>query len=791
MKPTFKYLMICLFALFCFNSCQDETVQETESPEESIAPNSTVANLVRLTVSNDGSVDNVMDNTDCFSINLPVTIVVNDITITINTLDDLELIEEIFDEYEEDEDFLEFLFPITIILNDYTEIVIENEEQLEDFIEECTDQEDDIIECVDFVYPISFSIYNADFQLIDTVEIDSDQTLYEFLNSLQDDPNGAVIASLNYPVSLIYADGSTVEVNSNQELEAAINAAEEECEDDNEEECNEEDVAMYLQECFWNIVAYNGDDHFIEYDIYFNENGTLEIINGDTTEAIGGEWEMSVSNDGLPELVISNLTAFSDDLEGSWIVVECEDDRLEMISGDNHLVLESECSNNQSLIECYSLYIDSQECDDNNDGTAIFIFETEITTTQECQELYPLGLTVHSSYEDAENGVNPLNVPLTTPIEFSSQTFYVRIYSEVTLEFAIQELVLVVESCNSDFDCPDLEANFGDECEDANGSLGFINENCECEVEDNNLFDCFENLELEFCDDTMPYNDGIMWFDLTEIYAECENDTITVTYHESLAEAEANIGALVSPYENTAAFTQGIYARVELIEDSSVFEVFEVWLNIFECDPFECFGDYGLFVCDEDDGVTDGLGAFDLDLIFANCPNDNVEYYFYETIADAENQVNPLVNPYVNVTQPQVIYSRVELVDNNEVYEIFVHELIVEVCNPSGCTEQEVDAHLVECIWDITSYNGSDDLIEYNFDFENNTNIVIIYTDETTIDATWSTSQTNDGVIIEFSNVNGANIQAITGEWLVVECAESEFILHRNDDEMIMQQNCN
>ena len=129
---------------------------------------------MRSTAANDGSVDDTMDAANCLSINLPVTIIVNGITITINTLEDLEFIQELFDEFDDDEDFLEFLFPITIILNDYTQIVIENQEQLENFIDECTDDNDDVIECVDFVYPISFSIYNSDFQIIDTVIIEND-----------------------------------------------------------------------------------------------------------------------------------------------------------------------------------------------------------------------------------------------------------------------------------------------------------------------------------------------------------------------------------------------------------------------------------------------------------------------------------------------------------------------------------------------------------------------------------------------------------------------------------------
>ena len=49
-----------------------------------------------------------------------------------------------------------------------------------------------------------------------------------------------------------------------------------------------------------------------------------------------------------------------------------------------------------------------------------------------------------------------------------------------------------------------------------------------------------------------------------------------------------------------------------------------------------------------------------MNLIFSDCPSDDVVYDFYLTSADAENEVNPLVNPFVNiVAYEQTIYSRV------------------------------------------------------------------------------------------------------------------------------------
>jgi hypothetical protein len=54
----------------------------------------------------------------------------------------------------------------------------------------------------------------------------------------------------------------------------------------------------------------------------------------------------------------------------------------------------------------------------------------------------------------------------------------------------------------------------------------------------------------------------------------------------------------------------------------------------------------------------------------------------------------------------------------------------------------------------------------------------------------WTTSQSSDGVLIEFSNVAGSNIQVITGEWLVVECEEGRLELHRGADVFVLERNC-
>jgi hypothetical protein len=705
MKNNFKFfLLLTFFALLTFNSCQNETIEVNEpNDQETIVPNSVLANLMLSASSNNGALDDILDNANCLAINLPVTIIVNDITITINTLADLELIVQIFEEFENDEDVLEFLFPIAVVLNDYTEITINNEDELESFIDECT-EDDDVIECVDFQYPISFSLYNADFQITDTVIIENDEALYVFLESLENSNEGVVLASLNFPVTLIYANGETLEVDTNQELEAAINAAEGDCEDV-EEDCTEDDVAMYLQECYWRMVSFNGDDNFIQYQLFFNENGTLEIIDGATTVAIGGNWNMSTSNDGLPEIVISELTAFSDDLEGSWIVVDCGEDRFE-------LVREIEGNTTTIVIE--------QECEDDIDCSAQEISDY----LQECMWYAGTNLydnTIADSFEFTENGIviitNPTsNETLTGAwnVSLTDSGVFITLdlpepYSVISLEWKVVECeaqriemlnennYLVFErDCNEEaYDCEEMQANFGDDCETPNGVVGFINENCECQIENTNPFECFTSFEAQLVECDGDTVDGYALFNLTNAFANCiQANAHTVTYHETIADADANVNAIPNPseYANIVEASQTVYIRVELNE-SAVFEIFEI-------------------------------------------------------------------------------------------------SLIVENCNTGNCTEEEVDAYLTECHWNIVNYNNSNDLIEYDFDF-NTDGIVTITGSGATYTGFWSTSQSANGVIVEFSNISGPNIQAINGNWFVVECEENRLEMHINNDIMVLERDCN
>ncbi|MDB2471710.1 hypothetical protein N9W96_03535 [Flavobacteriaceae bacterium] len=229
----YKIIIVTFFVPITLLTCQDEIVEISETNEESvIIPNSTFVSSMQSTVTNDGSVDDIMDDADCFSVDLPVTVLVNDLSITINTLSDLQLIEDIYNEFDTDEDSLEFSFPITIILYNYENIVIQNQTELVAFTADCDNLVTDLNQCIDFRYPISFSIYNTEFQITETIFFENDETLYYFLDSIQETTEENVLASLNFPVTMVYTDGSIIDVFTNQELENVINEVGNDCDND-------------------------------------------------------------------------------------------------------------------------------------------------------------------------------------------------------------------------------------------------------------------------------------------------------------------------------------------------------------------------------------------------------------------------------------------------------------------------------------------------------------------------------------------------------------------------------
>ncbi len=359
MKKFQKFSLGIVVLLVTLFSCQSEEVVQndgTTDNENAITANSNAADLIKRTTLKDGSTDNIIDNANCLTVALPVTIVVDGLEIIVDSEEDFEVIEDIFDEFEDDEDLLDLLFPITIITSDFTEIVVNNEDQLEDLINDCNgeNEDDDDIECIDFVYPFNVDVYNTLTEVSEQITINNDEQFYNLIDQLEDNE----LVTLVFPVSLALSDGSLVEANSLDLLENLIDDAEDDCDEDDDydyddddcEDCTTGELGTILRACEgWTIDKFeindeDIDDNFDGFTFNFEDEGTL-IVHDGATEILG-TW--AAEGEGQNILVTLEVPGY-DEFNKAWKLYEIEDEDDEKkvdlrLNNDNRLRFENDCN---------------------------------------------------------------------------------------------------------------------------------------------------------------------------------------------------------------------------------------------------------------------------------------------------------------------------------------------------------------------------------------------------------------------------------------------------------------
>lgn len=326
------YSTLCLFVLFTIllfisSGCQDESEEITPPPsEKAITPNSKLADYISRIALNDGSFDNIIDKASCTQLVLPVTVIVNGQEVQINSADDFKIIEGILDESENDNDTLNIVLPVTVTRPDHTQVVISSYEGFRDIADECLEGgHDEDIECIDFQYPLTLSIYDSNLQLFNTAVIETDQALFKVFENLDE----GLFASFKFPVTLIVYGGAEIVINNHDELEDAIEDNIDGCDEDDDNDHNDDDaddteLISVLSGADWRITYCFGrtdeTDLFSAFVIALHENGT--IVASDGASSVDGEWDTN-GDDGtlVLDLQFREEPPF-DRLPEIWAVVE-------------------------------------------------------------------------------------------------------------------------------------------------------------------------------------------------------------------------------------------------------------------------------------------------------------------------------------------------------------------------------------------------------------------------------------------------------------------------------------
>jgi gliding motility-associated-like protein len=316
---------------------------------------------------------------------------------------------------------------------------------------------------------------------------------------------------------------------------------------------------------------------------------------------------------------------------------------------------------------------DLELCDNLDDGDGFngivqtFDLDSQTSTILDGQDPNNFTVTYHLSAADALSGNDPITDTASyTNATPNQQTIYVRVTNNTT-------------GCNTNRTSFDLIVN----------QLPVANF-----VED-----------LEICDDDLDgsaRNGFSQMFDLESqtatILGAQDPNQFNVTYHASLADAQAGDNPLGSPFSNSVPFAQTIYVRVTNGDTGCANGIsdFRVIVN-----PEPIAADVSnLSYCDDDTDGDDTNGFvqnIDLDsqilgiLDETNTGQDEDDYTvtFHESQADATAGVNALSSPYSNtIANQQRIYVRVVnddtgCVNDDRTFDIIVNPLpVFEVTSP-------------------------------------------------------------------------------------------------------------
>ncbi|GGD98796.1 hypothetical protein [Planktosalinus lacus] len=318
-KPTLLLLLVSIF----FISCQKEEIDIIdETPSDAITAASDLAKLLINTSQNSGGIDDFIDGTSCSSIQFPYEVIINGQTITIADEDDLNNLVNTTAT-------ITVVFPVTVVFEDFSTLEINSQQELNELAALCQTI-DEAINCVEFVYPVTFFTYNSNNEQTGTVVINSNAELFQFITGL----DAGVYIAIDFPIEVILGDGSQVTVTSNAQLQGII----ENCDEPGDDPPTPLDLETVLTTDSW-FVSYFFDDEdetfvFAGYEFFFNPGGEATATNGSTS--IPGSWSITNSSSGQLKLNLDfGVNDPFDELEEDWKVMEFSNEliRLFDISG--------------------------------------------------------------------------------------------------------------------------------------------------------------------------------------------------------------------------------------------------------------------------------------------------------------------------------------------------------------------------------------------------------------------------------------------------------------------------
>jgi len=315
--------------------CQKEEETIIQDDTQTFTSSSALSGLLLRTSQFPTAFDNVLDNSSCFSVQLPVTVIVNNQQIVVSNQSDYQLVQNAINQFSNDDDIVNFVYPITIVYQNFQTQILQNSNDLDDVLDEC-DEDDgfDEIDCININYPIVLNIYDSNNQVANTITITSNSMLFNFLSNT----NSSTLLAVVFPISVTNSNGQNVVINNNAELENFIEDSISDCDDDSNGGSNNTTLTQIFTSGTW-YISYFFDDvdetnYFNGYNFTFNSNGSSLAIKNSNT--ISGTWNI-YNDSGAEKIELSFDGLLLDEIEEDWRIIEYTPTliKLKHVSGGN------------------------------------------------------------------------------------------------------------------------------------------------------------------------------------------------------------------------------------------------------------------------------------------------------------------------------------------------------------------------------------------------------------------------------------------------------------------------
>jgi hypothetical protein len=333
MNKFVKYFIALFSITLLFASCQDDDEKINVNTTDTLTNTSPLSSLLLRVSQNPTSNDNVVDNSSCFSIQLPVTVIVNSQQIIVSEEADYQIVQDAIEAFSNDDDIVNFVYPITIKFQNFQTQVLQNANDLDDVLDNCGEDDDfDEIDCVSINYPIVINVYDSNNQLANTITLTSNSGLFNFFDILDDNIYVAIV----YPITVTNSAGQNVSINSNTELESFFDDSIDDCEDTSGNP--NPPFTNVLNNGSWHVSYFFDDEDettdYNGYDFTFFANNTIEVIKNSISS--NGSWSTYVDS-GLNKIELDFDNSNLEELEKDWIIIEYTETiiRLKHSSGGN------------------------------------------------------------------------------------------------------------------------------------------------------------------------------------------------------------------------------------------------------------------------------------------------------------------------------------------------------------------------------------------------------------------------------------------------------------------------